>query len=1572
MADNNGILGPLPASLAKVASKILGLIGLFCSVFLVSTPAHAQAEEDTVLAGWISPAGPGGVYNSAYMACEAQWEEFQGNNESSRFVGVLTRDDDFRRMDCEWTRFQYLCPEDGQQGGIGRCGTNIPSYVEITCPIDYIAVNGRLCRRAAARERPCSDECEDDGKPNPKVGNPVIVSTGAKTLESLDYASSDGLFRIGRQYRSYQVGRPIQETVLPRAPARGLQGSWNFEFNREIQLGIFAGSPSAPNATVAILLPDGTGYGFVLQPDGSWLEDSGAAFSSSSSNLTLEFIGTLPSDLATIPDTSSVWRLTDKNDAVWTLETRNGPNGGDYVHGWPTSMETRSGYTQTFSYAADDSLATLTDSFGRTATFGWSQYHISQDQIPPAGTAPIPTAVETVDLPDGTSLEYEYEDIPPPDPIVTFGGPKWAQTWRGGTGQTYLRARRQFIPKHRRLAGVERRSSTGAVLDSVQYLYENEIYGKNVTGIIDHRGERVATYVYDSAGRVVSSERADGTEAKTIAYSVNGSDRVRTVTNEYGRQSDFTFSELSSSNNEYQLTSVTSAATTSTQAASTTLTYGSDTFLTSSTDAEGRLITTTRDARGRPIDITEGSGTPEERTSTITWHANFNVPITIVNEGLTETRAYDTDGRLTSLTLTDTTSHTAPYSTNGEARTYSYSWDANGRMLSENGPLTASGSDDDLTSYTYDSGGNMLTATNALGHVTTYTGYDANGRPGSMTDPNGTVTTFAYDLLGRIETMTLKHPSNASLDAITAMTYDAVGNLTQLTLPGTAPLIMEYDTASRLTVMRGGNGERWEYTYDTRGNVERETVVRTDGSTSRLVRRQFDELGRLLRETLGTRTPSEWGYDRVSNPVSSTDPNGFTSAASFDALDRVVSTVAPDGGTIASTFDERDNALTFSDPISVTTQFVYNGFGEVIQEVSPDRGTNTYTYDAAGRMTQSTDGRGQIMDYTRDYLGRITQITPVGRPASEVIEYHWDSGGVAGSYGIGRLAKTVDGSGTTSFQYDHRGNRTIKQQTIGTSTAAQLAYEFDIADRITQITYPSGRVVRYGYDTYGRVNLVQTKETSGSPAWETVASGHQYEAFGPVESMTLGNGLAVSHEWGSDGRLAARVLSQTNGGPDLSHLAYRRDGVGRIGAIADLVNPSNSVLYGYDEVGRLTQAVSDTATTSSQTYTYNSGTNQLDTLSDGNGTRTISYDGRGNTISETRPGGLTVAATYDGHGRLETYDRSNIGAQTYTYNGLAQRVRVDKPTGTRHFVYDSFGRVIAEYGTSASDVKAEFIWAIPPAANDNSPFGGSDEIAGYAPLALVTENSSSQLELYWVHGNHLGVPVVTTNAMGSVVTPANDFLRPGFPGQSQVLSDLYYNFHRDYDPVTGRYIQADPIGLLGDVNPYLYAGADPINMIDPTGQVAFVPIIVGIGIGVGLEYLTNPCADVYDLALAGALGGLGSGASFRHLYRFGSKSLTRKTGREWSHSIPRRIVDRFAKNGSPLNKALNKRGGVNGSWVSPRRHYRHDPQRHLNKTPDLPRRLPPPLRALDRNPDWLKASVASGAGGAVVAGGSDD
>lgn len=530
-----------------------------------------------------------------------------------------------------------------------------------------------------------------------------------------------------------------------------------------------------------------------------------------------------------------------------------------------------------------------------------------------------------------------------------------------------------------------------------------------------------------------------------------------------------------------------------------------------------------------------------------------------------------------------------------------------------------------------------------------------------------------------------------------------------------------------------------------------------------------------------------------------------------------MSTVAPDGGTAAQAFDARDNLTSNTDPKSVTTQLVRNGFGEVIQEVSPDRGTSTYWYDAAGEMIKSTDGRGQEVTYTRDYLGRITQKVPTGL-SGEAVSYTWDTGGLSGSYTIGRVGAITDASGTTQFQYDHRGNLAVQQQALGTTSAAQLVYTYDLADRITQVSYPSGRIVAYGYDSKGRVNLVQTKASSGIGTWTVLANGHAYEPFGPVKAMALGNGLSVANDWGNDGRLASRRLYRTSGGTNLSLLSYSYDANDNIAAITDQLNDANNLYYGYDANDRLKQTslVAGSPVTGTDSYSYTSGTNRLASLTTSAGTRTITYDGRGNTASESRPGSIAASASYDGYGRLTGYARTDVGSLSFAYNGQDDRVAMTTGVGTRRFVYAPDGRVLGEYGASASDVKAEFIWALPEAANDNS-FGGDDGVGGYAPLAVATPDSGGTVQLNWVHGNHLGVPLVTTDASGNAATTPNDYLAPGFPGQSRTVADLYYNRYRDYDPTTGRYIQADPIGLEGGQNNYSYAENNPIRFTDPLG-----------------------------------------------------------------------------------------------------------------------------------------------------------
>jgi len=169
---------------------------------------------------------------------------------------------------------------------------------------------------------------------------------------------------------------------------------------------------------------------------------------------------------------------------------------------------------------------------------------------------------------------------------------------------------------------------------------------------------------------------------------------------------------------------------------------------------------------------------------------------------------------------------------------------------------------------------------------------------------------------------------------------------------------------------------------------------------------------------------------------------------------------------------------------------------------------------------------------------------------------------------------------------------------------------------------------------------------------------------------------------------------------------------------------------------------------------------------------------------------------YDSHHRLIEATVDDTTA-TYAYNVHHQRTSKTVNGTTTRFFYGPDGELLAEIEADSGATLAEYVWL------DGTPLG------------YLADG-----EIYHIHVDHLGTPQVLTDDSGAIawqahyrpfgeaVTTGNLTLNLRFPGQyHDGETGLHYNWHRYYDPQTGRYLTSDPIGLVGGLNPYAYAHA---------------------------------------------------------------------------------------------------------------------------------------------------------------------
>lgn len=1068
-------------------------------------------------------------------------------------------------------------------------------------------------------------------------GNPINAGTGNKVQEETDYVGAGAFpLKLVRVYNS-------------RITNDGYFGvGWRTTYDNY--------RVSKTSATLAnVTRPDGKQYVYKLI-NGVWTGDADV--------------------------TDKLVQLVDGTGATagWTYTLDTGESEHYDATGLLASLTNSTGLTQTLTRTTDTIV--ITDAFGRQMTFAQNS----------AGDF-------TATVPGGDVYTY-HEDANKNLATVTYPD---------GKVRTYV---------YGEAANVSATPAAG-----VSYTHA-------LTGIIDENGNRFATWRYDAAGNAYTSEHGIGVEKVTLTFNAGntvitdalGTSRTQTMQVIQGAVKGGATSQPSGSGSA---------------ASSNNIIYDVNGNIASRTDFNGnttcyaydltRNLETVRVeglALGVACPTNLATYVPStavgsaERKITTQWHPTLRLPVAIAEPlrftnfvynndtiaGSAVTCGYQADGVtpvpnvLCRTTLQATTDKTGALGfsavSTGIPRIRNFTYSSSAQVLTEDGPRIDV---TDLTTYTYDTQGNLATVTNALNQLTTLGGYNAHGQPGLITDANGVVTELLYDARQRLTTRTVGVGSAAP--EVTAYVYDGVGQLTQVTLPDTSFVQYTYDVAHRLTDIADNLANHIHYTLDLMGNRTHEDVYDPNNVLARTRSRIYDPLNRLQQET-SAHTSLTYQYDPQGNLTYLVDALSRSTHYNYDALNRMTATTDAATGQTHYSLNALDQLTQVVTPNSATTQYQRDGLNNLNAQISPDTGTTGYVYDEAGNILVSTDALGQTTAHSYDALNRITQtLYAASNTAPFVqIDYQYDTG----NNGIGKLTHITEAENNlvvsdTAYSYDLLGHITAEVDTLN-GVAYTTGYRYSNAGHLIGVDYPSGRSLDYTLDSVGRIQQINTTKAA---ATSIIVSNITYQTFGnSVTGYTLGNGRVVTRQLDLDGAVSSYTLNGAS-----QTLTY--DSVGRIATRTNTASPLyDNSSYSYDALDRLTDAVMPNITqnysydangnrltasagVATDIYAYTTGSNRLNSITrnNTNAVRNFTLNANGSTTADG-----TVHYNYDLRGRKSLAWTNGGNTSQYRFNALGQRIlKTTTGVGTTLYHYDKDGKLIGESDTTGM-TKREYIY----------------------------------------------------------------------------------------------------------------------------------------------------------------------------------------------------------------------------------------------------------------------------------------
>ena len=438
----------------------------------------------------------------------------------------------------------------------------------------------------------------------------------------------------------------------------------------------------------------------------------------------------------------------------------------------------------------------------------------------------------------------------------------------------------------------------------------------------------------------------------------------------------------------------------------------------------------------------------------------------------------------------------ATHRTNPAGGVTRYLYDRNDRLRKEISPYGYEPESDDGAgvSYTYDSRGNRLRTTNALGEVVQELSYNLRNQPVIQKDTFGNRTELSYELDGKIKDVRRSGNHQRTLQQYE---YNARGQITGVVDGNRNPISYDVDSWGRITGIGFVDGVKEGYEYTPAGQVSR-----TIDGNGNAVQYRYNSLGKISERIDQLGDTETFRYDEEGNLSLHIDRDGRQLQRACNVFGQPVYEKASDAEgkhtNISTWHYDSLGRVTRAVCDGKSYEYIYDAYGNLKEKRSNGKRLVSYTHDRAGQITEIRDPAGVSTRYEYDILGRRSRIfnddgleVRYGYDALNRIRHIRYGNGVETAYtydGDGNIRTLETRAGENvllsfAYRYDGNGNRTAKtgtQAALGGITAGNnaldLSYNYDVRGQLLE-ERRNGASVCYAYDKAG--NRIRKTDAQG-------------------------------------------------------------------------------------------------------------------------------------------------------------------------------------------------------------------------------------------------------------------------------------------------------------------------------------------------------------------------------------------------------------------------------------------------------------------------------------------------------------